>query len=112
MVAEFRKLFFSFEELKSAIEIFHTNKSIPFPEGTIVGITLNEKPSVSAHVQVAHIDNDAPNIVELDTNMLAATLLYYCHEKHIPLPKAGGKEISKVKHGVALHITLPNPASR
>lgn len=106
MVAEFRKLIFSFSELQKAIELIHMEKSLPLPEGNIVGITLSEHSGVSAKVQIAATESMDINVAEMDSNLLAAAMLYYCKKFKIPVPKDANKEVVKTDTGLVLQISI------
>lgn len=109
MVAEFRKMSFSFFELKKAIQVFHASKSIPLPDGDILAINLVENPTIRAKVKFSLANSGKTEIVELDNNRLAASMLFYCIQHKIPVPKDAKKEIVKTESGLALQVSLNGP---
>ncbi len=106
MVAEFRKMSFSFFELGNAIKTFHVSKSLPLPVGDILAINLVEKPTIRAKLKFALANTGKTEEIELDNNRLAASMLYYCMQHNIPVPKNAKKEIVKTENGLALQVSM------
>ncbi|OUR75297.1 hypothetical protein A9Q83_17880 [Alphaproteobacteria bacterium 46_93_T64] len=106
MVSEVRRLIFSMLELKSALQLFHTEKKSIFPKGEIVDIALIEDENVYAKVYIALVQSSGGNEVTVDTNTLAAALLFYCKRFQIPIPKGSEKGLAKVGNEVSLNILL------
>lgn len=108
MVVENRILEFSLDELKTALEVFQEEKLKIYPAGKIIGIALHENPSITAKILVASEADGTETETVIDSNTLAALMLYFCHHVKIPIPRSSKKELGKVGGGISLSITMGN----
>ena len=108
MVIENRVLEFSLHELKTALEVFQEEKLSIYPTGKIIGIALHEIPSITAKILVISATDGTETETVIDSNTLAALILYFCHHVKIPIPRSSKKELGKIGDGISLSITMGN----
>lgn len=106
MPTEFRRIVFTSEELKEALTLYSRTANGPLPPGTVVGCDLKGSGGVQAVVAVSNPRTGELDRVELDAAQLGASLIKFCIEKKIPIPREGTKSIQIAGDDVALRITL------
>ena len=107
MITEFRRLIFSADELRKAIETFDRGKDARLPVGAIDEITIASDPEISVTARVRGGPSDTPpNEVRLDANYVAAAMLFYCSRCRIPVPKSAKKTLEIEGDCLALSLSL------
>ncbi|MEH6474888.1 MAG: hypothetical protein V7727_04325 [Sneathiella sp.] len=106
MVTEFRKLDFSSQEIKEAVQLFQIEKKSVLPAGDILDISLSEEGGLTASVCIATNSSLQEKMITLDASMLAAIIIYYCQNSDVPIAKNSEKELSKNGNGISLTISI------
>ncbi|NVJ92096.1 MAG: hypothetical protein HWE34_10585 [Methylocystaceae bacterium] len=90
MAQEIRKIEFNLAEVKAALDVFcqKTGKKLPSGEVTMV---LSE-PNGLGNLRI-QFEGDDKKILPLRDKDMLSTLLVFCQDRNIPVPKEGQKVI-------------------
>ncbi|TDP47205.1 hypothetical protein [Zavarzinia compransoris] len=105
MPIETRTIAFTGAEVAAALVDFHLRRRFPLPQGRIARITFSEPPDIRGLLSIETRHDDRPQAVTLDSEVLAAALLFYCLSRRVPLPAASQKQLRLAGDGLELVIT-------
>lgn len=106
MPIEIRHLVFSDTEVIHAIQNYHRKVEQPLPTGTILSLTLRERPSPSATLLISVDREDKRQELRIENDQLLASLILYCHDKNIPLPARGIKRLTLIDGRLVVLVEL------
>jgi hypothetical protein len=113
VVAEYRQIIFSNDEVIRAIVAFDNEQEARLPPGNIVACALSRSAPLVAHVTLQEIYGNDEHSVELNAGYLAAVLIHACIAAGIPIPKKAEKTLTTVGQTLSLNFTLhPEPEPR
>lgn len=105
MPTETRHISFRPHEIVAAISDFHQRRKLPIPKGKVLGIAFTDPPNIQATLSI--LPDDDPQAVDFTMNSetLAAALVFYCINRSIPLPALAKKQLQRQGDEIALVIT-------
>jgi len=106
MITEFRRLVFSNDELKTAIEFFHKEKTPLFVSGEVESVSPEDGDKPGACVRLALPGSTERKELHLDTTQLGAIMLLHLIRIKTPIPRSGHKQIERVGDCLALRLTI------
>lgn len=109
MVAEYRQIVFSNEELIAAVVAFDGAHKTDLPPGNLVKCLLSKKRPVVARATFQDIYAGTEKVAHLDASLLAAALLDYCIAKKIPVPRRADKALQPIGDSLSLNFTIAAP---
>jgi hypothetical protein len=110
VVAEYRQIVFSNDEVIRAIVAFDNEQEARLPPGNIVACTLSRSAPLVARITLQEIYGNEDHSVELNVSYLAAALIHACIDARIPIPKSAEKSLTTVGQTLSLNFTLhPEP---
>lgn len=110
MVAEYRQIVFSNEEIVAAIVAFDGKHKTDLPPGNIVKCLLSKRRPVVARATFQDIYAGTERTVHLDASFLAAALLDSCIARKIPVPRQADKALQPIGDSLSLNFSiLPQP---
>ena len=112
MITEFRRLIFSKDEILKAILSYNLRSSVKLPPGDITNIKTTSVPEPAIVLDVHDPSSDTTETVTLESTYLAATMLRYCIEFKIPIPRHADKYVEIVGDGVALSMSIDANAKK
>jgi len=106
MVAEYRQIVFSNDEVIRAIVAFDNEHGARLPPGNIVACVLSESAPLVARVALQDLHGNEEQSVELNVGYLAAVLIHACIAAGIPIPKKAEKSLTMVGQTLSLNFTI------
>ena len=104
MPSEVRQLLFKSREIIVAITEYFNRRGLTLPNGTASGVAIVEGQPVQAILDIV-TDQGETVAVEVNAEMLAASLILYCINRKIPLPAEADKRLQRVhEDSVALVV--------
>jgi hypothetical protein len=104
MPSELRRIVFSNDELRSALEDYLKGQKTPLPLGVITSVQLSDAPQGTVFLYLAgREDNDRASLA-LSPEKIAAALLRFCKRQRIPVPRRANKSLIVTGDNVALDI--------
>jgi hypothetical protein len=104
MPTEIRHIICNAAEVISALQLFYRTRQKPLPAGSVVSLTIQDDP-LSAILEIES-DKDGKRIrVQSGGEEMAAALILFCRESHIPLPADGQKVLQKFGDSLGLIVT-------
>jgi len=104
MPTELRRIVFTHEELRLALDNYMMRKGTPLPPGLIIGVKMSGTDGSSIAVAVRGSWDGVSNSVEIPARHVGAALIRYCKISKIPLPKSAGKSLTTSGDYLALDI--------
>ena len=106
MVKERRQIVFENQDLIDALLAFDREHAKKFAPRRKVTCVVSKDEPVRAKLTLVGPSNDQEETFEIDTNNLAAALLWYCMKLGVPMPKRARKELRVLGDSVTLNFTL------
>jgi len=104
MPSEVRQLLFKSREIIVAITEYFHRRGLNLPIGTASRVTIVEGQPVQASLDIV-TDQGETVAVEVNAEMLAASLILYCINRKIPLPADADKRLQRIhEDSVALVV--------
>jgi hypothetical protein len=104
MPTEIRHIICNSAEMISALQLFYRTRQKPLPAGSVVSLTIQDEP-LSAILEIES-DKDGKRVrFQSGGEEMAAALILFCRESHIPLPADGQKVLQKFGDSVGLIVT-------
>ena len=104
MPTELRRIVFTGEELRVALDNYLMRKGTPLPPGVIAGVRMTGADGGSVVFDIRDTWDGISNPVEIASRHVGAALIRYCKICKIPLPKDAGKSLSISGDNLALDI--------
>jgi len=104
MPTELRRIVFTNEELRVALDNYMMRKGTPLPPGVIISVKISGADGSSITVAVRGSWDGISNSVEIPARHVGAALIRYCKMSKIPLPKSAGKSLTTSGDYLALDI--------
>ena len=105
MASELRQIVFEAAEVASALAIYHRKMKKPLPSGVVNSVTLLEKGTVTARLEMSDVDGNKGEYA-LSSNELMAALILFCRENRIPLPSKAAKRLTVFDGKLSAILTL------
>jgi hypothetical protein len=96
MPSEVRRLQFRSREIIVAITEYFHRRGMSLPGGTVARVVITEAETVHAVLDIATDLGDTVG-VDINAEMLAASLILYCINRKIPLPADADKRLQRVQ---------------
>jgi hypothetical protein len=110
MPTEIRHIICNSAEVISALQLFYKTRQKPLPAGSVVSLHIQDDP-LSAVLEIES-DKDGKRLkLSCGGEEMAAALILFCRESHIPLPADGHKVLQKFGDSVGLIVTR-NPRDK
>lgn len=110
MPTEIRHIICNAAEVIAALQLFYKTRQKPLPAGSVASLVIQDEP-LSAVLEIES-DKDGKRIrVQCGGEEMAAALILFCRENHIPLPADGQKVLQKFGDSVGLIVTR-NPRDK
>ncbi|GIL41581.1 hypothetical protein [Roseiterribacter gracilis] len=110
MPTEIRHIICNSAEVISALQLFYKTRQKPLPAGSVVSLIIQDEP-LSAVLEIEG-DKDGKRMkISCGGEEMAAALILFCRESHIPLPADGQKVLQKFGDSVGLIVTR-NPRDK
>ena len=106
MPTELREIAFRESEFFNAVRDYRLRRGEPLPVGSVLGIDLNEDPSLSAIIRIGDDDGASIETIALQAESIAAALILLCINRKIPLPAHADKSVLKAGDNVILKINI------
>jgi hypothetical protein len=103
---ELRKILFAEEELQAAVIDYCLRSKIRLPEASIDSIDITDDAEACVVLNFDTDHTDDVRDVKLSRDQVAASLIRYCGEHKIPLPRKARKILQPGDEGVALLINI------
>jgi len=112
MPTEFRRLVFSNNELRDAIEGYIPKSGESLPTGPVRECHVSEDLGVEVIIVIESEEDGTLRKFKMSTFFLSAALLEYCREHQVPIPRDANKYLEVVGDCLALRITLRSASAR
>ena len=106
MPSEVRIIIFTIEEVLEAIERFDATAEKRLFRGKAIDCHVRKHPNVHAVLEVERAGGEEIETVDLNASQLAATLITYCRERRIPLPRNARKELDVIEDQLVLRLEV------
>lgn len=107
MPRELRTIIFDHTEVTQAMRAFATRQKTPMPPGIIDTLAFDETAEPALLLSVKPAGTPVAQKIAFRKAEVAAALILYCRERHIPLPKDCRKDLVKREGQPAFLIELP-----
>src|SRR5579871_3518035 len=88
MPTELRRIVFTNDELRVALDNYMMRKGTPLPPGVITGVKISGADGGAITVDLRGSWDGISNSVEIPARHVGAALIRFCKVSKIPLPKA------------------------
>jgi hypothetical protein len=104
--SEFRQIVFSGNELIEALYEYNQVAQTKLPPGMVVSCTPVAEDKVAVRLQLLDQASGETQVVSLAPEPVAAALLRYCFNHHIPIPRNAAKSIQVHGGQISLDVHL------
>jgi len=106
MPREIRKIILSREEMAEAVDSFRRVRKDLLPPGTILSVEEAKGPSVTVHIEMRFGPNVRNDEFVLENEHLVETMIRFCLENNIIVPRGGKKTVRCIDQEWLLEIKL------
>ena len=107
MPTEMREIAFRETEFFSAVRDYRLRRGEPLPNGSVLGIDFDEDDSdLTAHIRIGKDEGSEVTDIALQTESIAAALIFFCINHKIPLPAHAAKSVKKLNGNIVLVINI------
>ena len=107
MPRENRQLIFDYDEVYQAMNVLCVkNGGDKLPAGNLMNVKVFEHDKQQIIFTIVNHKDDTSIQAEFSLDFLAAALMLYCRENHIPLPKDAKKLVHVSEHSVVLRVLI------
>jgi hypothetical protein len=110
MPSEIRQIIFRAEELIEAIVSYSNASAEPLPAGAVEAVEVVSGKTISVRVHIRGEGNLGDYQTTLDASTVAASLIRYCRDTGIPLPRDSEKSLQVTGDNLALVIKIRSQA--
>lgn len=105
MPSEIRHIIFLQEEVIRAIIDYHRRSGNALPSGTIIKLSYEKEPTLRCALHIGVDADDSRQVVWIEEQILAASLIFFCIQNKIPLPTKASKTLQIINDQIALKVT-------
>ena len=108
MPIEMRRVVFTSDEFRDALRDYGGDGQVKLPAGNFQSVVFNDESHKELTARVSPPGAETATDVVLSTASVAATLLKYCMQLGIPLPRSAQKSISLSGTNIVLDFRMPS----
>ncbi len=112
MPAELRKLTFSEAELRAAMVNFALRNDMRVPAANIDKVDIDDSEDLTVTLNFTTDDPSANKNLTFNKEQILASLILYCRNYSIPLPRVARKVIAKDGNSLTMMINLRWPPKK
>ena len=106
MPSEVRIIAFTRQDVQEAIDRFGVIADKRLFKGKLIDCHVKKHPGVHAVLEVQRPAAEKTATVELNSTQLAAALISFCCDRHIPLPRVASKELDVIDDQLVLRLEM------
>lgn len=106
MPKEIRTIIFYGREVLQAMAAFASRNKAPMPQGTLDGLNFNPSGEPALTLIIKPMGTPVAQRLAFRKAEVAAALILYCRDKHIPLPKDCCKDLVSRDGYPAIHLEM------
>ena len=106
MPSEVRIIAFTRQDVQEAIDRFGVIADKRLFKGKLIDCHVKKHPGVNADRESEGAAGEKIGLVKLNSTQLAAALISYCCDLHIPLPRAARKELDVIDDQLVLRLEM------
>jgi hypothetical protein len=104
---EMRRVVFTSDEFRDALRDYGGDAQVKLPAGNFKSVAFNDDSHKELTASISPPGAEATTDVVLSSAAVAATLLKYCMQLGIPLPRSAQKSISLSGTNIVLDFRMP-----
>ncbi len=105
MPVEIRRLLFTDDEFRAAVDELLAGGRAKLPRGRVVQMEITTEDPLAAGLSI-QTEHGQVERATLDDAHAAAAVIAYCRKRSIPLPRSGSKSLRRTSKGIAFDVTL------
>ncbi len=107
MAREFRRITFSYSELKGALSIYRNDFEGKIRSSEIVSIaTLRKDQKHFLTLELFDFSKEKKSRLEIDENVVRSCLVDYCQAQNIPLPRVAEKDLRIIESKICIDMNF------
>jgi len=106
MATEFRRIVLTNDELMDAIALYNRAAKQKLPAGQFVSCTVKDGQDLMVSLEICDISTDKRYNIDLKAAYIGASIIKWCQNEKIPIPRSADKSVEAVGDNVALHLTV------